>query len=91
MEADYNYLTKFVFSKQMMNKALNSGIVPADQFAKRGLQANQGVVVSGLFCDIAQSLHKTAAIESVDLANCYNAVAHPIVMLSKVSRYKRRW
>jgi hypothetical protein len=54
IEADYNYLTKFVFAKQMMNKALDAGIVPADQFAKRGSQANQGVVVSGLFCDIAR-------------------------------------
>ena len=91
-EMNYNYLNKFVFSKQMMNKALDAGIVPAEQFAKRGLQANQGVVVSGLFCDIAQSLHKIAAIESIDLANCKDAVAHPIVsMLSKVSRYVWRW
>ena len=66
----------------MMNKALDAGIVPEDQFAKRGSQANQDMVVSGLFCDIAQSLHKTSAIESVDLANCYNAVAHPIVSIS---------
>ena len=60
----------------MMNKALDAGIVPADKFAKRGLQANQGVFVSGLFCDIAQSLHKTAAVESVDLAKCYDVVTH---------------
>ena len=81
-KADYNYLTKFFFSNLMMNKALDAGIVPADQFAKCGSQANQGVVVSGLFCDIARSLHKTAAIESVDLANCYDAVAHPIVSIA---------
>jgi hypothetical protein len=47
------------------------------------------VVVSGLFCDIARSLHKTAAIESVDLANCYNAVAHPIVSIA-LQRFKVR-
>jgi hypothetical protein len=28
------------------------------------------------------SLHKTAAIESVDLANCYDAVAHPIASIA---------
>ncbi len=29
-KADYNYLAKFVFAKQMMNKALDAGVVPAD-------------------------------------------------------------
>ena len=43
-EADYNYLKTFVFSKQMMNKALDASIVLAEQFAKRGSQANQGLL-----------------------------------------------
>ena len=38
--------------------------------------------MSGLFCDIARALHRTAAIESVDLANCYKAVAHPIASIA---------
>ncbi len=49
-----------------------------EQFAKCGSQAAHGVVASGLFCDIVRALHQTAAIESVDFANCYDAVAHPI-------------
>jgi hypothetical protein len=31
---------------------------------------------------IVQALHKTAAIESVDLANCYDAVAHLIASIA---------
>jgi hypothetical protein len=42
----------------------------------------EGVLTSGFFCDIARALHKTAAIESVDLANCYDAVAHPIASIA---------
>jgi hypothetical protein len=79
LEANYNWLNKVAFAKQMMDKAFQGDIIPAEQFAKRGSQATKGVLKSGLFCDIAQALHKTAAIESVDLANCYDAVAHPIV------------
>ncbi len=82
LEVNYNWLKKFVFAKQMMNKAFEGDIIPAEQFAKRGSQATEGVITSGLFCNIAQALHKTAAIESVDLANCYDAVAHLIASIA---------
>jgi hypothetical protein len=78
LEADYNWLNKFVFAKQMMDKAFQGDIIPAEQFAKRGSHATKGVLTPGLFCDTARALHKTATIESVDLANCYDAVAQPI-------------
>ncbi len=82
LEADYNWLNKFVFSKQMMDRAFREDIVPVEQFAKHGSQASEGVVTSGLFCDIVRALHRTAAIESIDFANCYNAVAHPIASIA---------
>ncbi len=65
-----------------MDRAFSEGIVPAEQFAKRGSQAAHGVLASGLFCDIAQARHKTGAIKSVDLANCFDAVAHPIASIA---------
>jgi hypothetical protein len=36
LEANYNWLNKFVFAKQMMDKAFQGDIIPLDQFAKRG-------------------------------------------------------
>ncbi len=81
LEANYNWLNKFMLTKQMMDKAFEGDIIPAEQFAKRGSQATEGVLTSGLCCDIAQALHKTVTIESVDLANCYDAVAHPIASI----------
>jgi hypothetical protein len=62
----------------MIDKAFHGDIIPAEQFAKRGSQATEGVLTPGLFYDIAWALQKTAAIESVDLANCYDAVAHQL-------------
>jgi hypothetical protein len=53
LEANYNWLNKFVFAKQMMEKAFQKDIIPAEQIAKRGSQAIEGVLTSGLFCDIA--------------------------------------
>ncbi len=66
----------------MMDKAFQGDIIPAGQFAKMGSQATEGVIPSGIFCDVAWALHKTAAIESVDLANCYDAVAQPIASIA---------
>ncbi len=40
------------------------------------------MLASGLFCDIDRILHRTSAIESVHLANCYNAVTHPIASIA---------
>jgi hypothetical protein len=53
LEANYNWFNKFVFEKQMMDKAFQGDIIPAEQFAKRGSQATEVVLTSGLFCDIA--------------------------------------
>jgi hypothetical protein len=82
LDAYYNWLNKFVFAKHLMDKAVEGDIIPAEQFAKRGSQETEGVPTLGLFCNIAQALHKTTAIESVDLANCYDAVAHPIASIA---------
>jgi hypothetical protein len=82
LEANYNWLNKFVLAKQMMDKAFQGEIIPAEQCAKKGSQATEGVLTSGLFYDVAWALHKTAAIESVDLANCYDAVAHLIASIA---------
>jgi hypothetical protein len=52
LEANYNWLN-IVFAKQMMDKAFEEDIIPAEQFAKRGSQATEGVLTPGLFCNIA--------------------------------------
>jgi hypothetical protein len=42
-----------VFAKQMMDKAFGGDIIPAEQFVKRGSQATEGVLTSGLLCYVA--------------------------------------
>jgi hypothetical protein len=37
----------------MMDREIQGDIIPAEQFAKRGSQATEGVLTSGLFCNIA--------------------------------------
>jgi hypothetical protein len=81
-EADFNYLNKYVFAKQMMDKAFEADIIPPEQFAKKGSQANQGVLASVLFCDISRTQHKTAAVVGADLADCFDSVTHTIASIA---------
>ena len=82
LEADFNWLNKLVFARRMMDQAYASNQVPNEQFARRGVQAAHGVLCKVLFCDIVRALHVMAGLESVDLGNCYDAVAHPIASIA---------
>jgi hypothetical protein len=66
----------------MMDQAYDNGMVPVEQFARRGTQASSGVLTKVLFCNTISALHEMAGIPSVDLGNCYDAVAHPIASLA---------
>ena len=82
LEADFNWLNKLIFAKRMMDQAYDNGMVPVEQFARRGTQASSGVLCKVLFCDMVRALHEMAGIPSVDLGNCYDAVAHPIASIA---------
>ncbi len=41
LETYYNWLNKFVFAKQMMDKAFQGDIIPVEQFAKMGITGNR--------------------------------------------------
>lgn len=45
LEADYNWLMKLIFVKRMMDNAREKGIVPGEQFAKKGSRAQDGCMV----------------------------------------------
>lgn len=82
LEADYNWLNKIIFAKEMMDRMYDEGVVPVEQMARQGFQAAEGVLAIGLFCDIVRDMHMSAAIEIVDLGNCYNVVAHPVASIA---------
>jgi hypothetical protein len=43
LEADYNWLNKFVFAKQIFEKTFQGDIILVEQFKKRGSHATEGV------------------------------------------------
>jgi hypothetical protein len=81
-EADFNGLNKLIFAKRMMTAAHEQGIVPVEQFATKGTTSEEGGMGKLFKSDLVRVFHFTAAIESVDLGDCYDAVAHPCASIA---------
>jgi len=56
LEADCNWLNKFVFVKHMMCKAYKDENFPVEQFSKKGAQLVEGVLASGFSCVMVWAL-----------------------------------
>jgi hypothetical protein len=81
-EADFNWLTKIVFSKKMISNAKEKGIIPDNQFATSGTNAVEGIFVKSMAADINRTLHIPSAIVSADLSQCYDAVNHAMCSIA---------
>ena len=81
LEANYNWLNKLAFAKQMMKRAREEGIIPLEQISKVEIQVVEGILATGIFSDITRILHVTEKVESVSLSNCYDTVAHPVASI----------
>ena len=82
LEADFNWLLRYVFAKAMINNMRDMDLIPVEQIAAKGKTAIDGVMQKQLFYDSANALHRNASLSSTDAANCYDAVNHPICSLS---------
>jgi hypothetical protein len=63
----------------MMSDIRRRNMIPAEQFATTGHTAIDGVMAKQLgFFDKANTLHITAAVNQVDVEQCYDAVLHSV-------------
>ena len=81
-EADFNWLSKLIFAKRMMSQAMDKGMIPPEQIARAGTDANVGTVLKHLHNDIHRTMHINSAVVSADLTNCYDAVHHSIASIA---------
>ena len=81
-EADFNWLQKIIFAKRMIGNARKTSIIPPEQCATPGVDANQGSMMKILHCDVHRTLHVPYSVVSADLANCYDAVNHAVAALA---------
>eukprot|EP00956_Cyclotella_meneghiniana_P010984 scaffold15408_cov41-Cyclotella_meneghiniana.AAC.2 len=83
MEADYNANNMEVFGVNMMDmdNIRWHGLMMEEIFSEVGKTAEDGGLAKILAYDIVRQCRKTAAIASVDAANCYDSIAHAIASL----------
>lgn len=81
MEADFNANNKLVFGDRMMDVVRKYGLMADEVFSERGRTAEDGALAKVLFYDIVRQFRISAAISSIDAANCYDSIAHAIASL----------
>lgn len=87
MEADFNFANKLIFGRRMMWFAEDNKAIPAECYGSRKHhEAIDAALNRRLATDIFRQQRISAAIASLDLADCYDRIAHNIASLGA-----RRW
>jgi hypothetical protein len=82
MEADFNFTNKTIFGCRMMHFAEDRNEIAEECAGSHQHHDVTEVALNHhLFCDIAHQKKYLAAITGMDLAQCYNCIAHSIASL----------
>ena len=75
-EADFNFWTKLIFAKRMMQKAREDDALPEEVYAKKGSHCDDATMTKVMFCDLSRILRHPAGITEEDLKECYDKMGH---------------
>ena len=89
MEANFNFNTRLIFGDRMMKPARENGLVPEEIYSEKGKMAEDGILQQVLLFDIARQLRRPLLMASVDVAQCYDRIAHAAAALT-LRAYKVR-
>ena len=81
-EADFNWVLKKIYAQRMMDNARKHDLVPPEIFATAGQSAPDATMAKLMFTDVCRTKHLNHAVASVDLGQCYDAVAHGFCSLA---------
>jgi hypothetical protein len=81
MEADFNSNNKTIYGDRMLNNVRQYGLMAEEIYSEAGRTAEDGALAKVFFYDIVRVARLTAAISSVDAANCYDSIAHAIASI----------
>ena len=76
-EADFNWLLKMIFSKRLTSRAIENDTLPQEFFAIKGRSAKEAILARTLWCDTNRLQHRSFAVVSADLSQCFDLINHP--------------
>ncbi len=80
MEGDFNYMNKWVFGHEAINKLYALGYVPGNQYSQKESTAEDAQMDNRLTMDISQQLRHPLATMAMGADKCYDRISH-IIML----------
>ncbi len=81
MEADFNYMNKWIFGHKAINKMYAFGYVAEDQYSQKERTAEDTKLDNKLTMDLSCQLQHPLATMSADPDKCYNRINHIIMSL----------
>ena len=83
LEADFNFATKLLVGKRMVETLEFDGALAEEQFGSRKQRSSIEVALNRrLLSDISRQKRLPMAIAGVDAAHCYDRVAHPFAIMA---------
>jgi hypothetical protein len=82
LEADFNWINKVVFAKQMIGSALERDFIPGKCFSKKGSTCINAVMTNIFICNESRIHHHDACIAGNDFGDCSDWAAYPIAAIS---------
>jgi hypothetical protein len=79
MEGDFNYMNKWIFDHEAINKLYQLGYVPGDQYSQKESTAEDAWMDNRLSMDISRQLRQPLATMAADADKCYDRINHIIM------------
>ncbi len=79
MEGDFNYMNKWVFGHEAINKLYTLGYIPGNQYSQKESTAEDAQMDNGLTMDISRQLKQPLATMAADTDKCYDRINHIIM------------
>ena len=81
MEANLNTTKNKIYGIRRLDLVSRHGLIPEELYSERNRLTDNGTLAKVLFYDIVRQTRRPTGIAVIDVDNCYDRIAHPIVSL----------
>jgi hypothetical protein len=82
LEVDFNWLNKLIYTRRMMNSALDKNLIPLECFFKKRSNCINTVMTKIMYCNESRTHHHPMIVLCNNFAGCYDRVALPVAAVA---------